>query len=327
MAFPRVSIIIPTFNRRDCVIEAVRSVLTQTMPDFELIVVDDGSTDGTAEALRPFQPCLRYIHQCNKGVSAARNRGIIAARGEWIAFLDSDDEWWPEYLETTLSAAEATPGLVAVSSDILIETKEALVSLFRLRGLPAFPNQPMVVPRPLSAITRINCSPSAMLVRRAALVDIGGFDESLAIYEDLDLGLRLALKGGWCWIDLPLAKAMRKTTSGLSSAHAADDSTSPLALAYIYEKCASRVELLDSERKLVRRLLAKQRFLLAAIKLTQNRFALSWVWQSLRTDPGRGAIKCTLLVFLGPSLYRWLEARRPGRSASFRRSQSDVVAK
>src|ERR1035438_5349058 len=108
---PFVSVVVPTFNRSRQVQSALKSVLAQTYPEFEVIVVDDGSTDGTAEALQQFisqrggngKP-IRYFFQSNQGQSAARNKGIAEARGEWIAFLDSDDVWLPEKLEWQMCA-------------------------------------------------------------------------------------------------------------------------------------------------------------------------------------------------------------------------------
>ncbi len=96
---PLVSVVIPTYNRAQMVSEAVRSVLEQTFGDLEVIVVDDGSTDGTREALKPHADKIRYLRQENSGVSAARNRGIAEARGSLIAFLDSDDLWLPAKLK------------------------------------------------------------------------------------------------------------------------------------------------------------------------------------------------------------------------------------
>jgi len=97
---PRISVIIPTFNRAAWVREAVDSVLAQTFQDFELLVVDDGSTDETGAGLAPYGDRLRYLYQVRQGVSAARNRGLELAAGEWITFLDSDDLWLPRKLET-----------------------------------------------------------------------------------------------------------------------------------------------------------------------------------------------------------------------------------
>ena len=100
---PKVSVIIPTYNRSLSVREAIESVLAQTYRDFELIVVDDGSADNTPSVLGSFGERIRGIRQANAGVSAARNAGIRAAKGEWVAFLDSDDLWVPQKLERQMA--------------------------------------------------------------------------------------------------------------------------------------------------------------------------------------------------------------------------------
>src|SRR5437867_9331299 len=110
---PLFSVIIPTFNRAAFVVEAVESVLRQTCRDFELIVVDDGSTDHTRKVLAPYASRLRYLHQENKGVSSARNSGVHATTGPWIAFLDSDDRWADDYLATQARSIAGVPGAVA----------------------------------------------------------------------------------------------------------------------------------------------------------------------------------------------------------------------
>ena len=113
---PRVSVIIPTFNRADLVKQAVDSVLRQTVTDYEVIVVDDGSTDGTRQALEDVTPPVRYYFQKNRGVAAARNLGIEEARGEYLAFLDSDDLFEPGFLEAVLATFAAHPEAGAVCS-------------------------------------------------------------------------------------------------------------------------------------------------------------------------------------------------------------------
>src|SRR5574340_444159 len=107
-----VSVIIPTYNRAALVPEAVASVLGQTWREFEVLVVDDGSTDGTLAALAPYAGQIRFLRRESRGgVSAARNTGIAAARGEWLAFLDSDDLWRPEKLARQMAYLLARPGL------------------------------------------------------------------------------------------------------------------------------------------------------------------------------------------------------------------------
>jgi glycosyltransferase involved in cell wall biosynthesis len=182
----RVSVIIPTHNRAAWLAEAVGSVLAQTYQDFELLVVDDGSTDGTAEVLAGLAgqiTCLRHPHR--RGVSAARNTGIAAARGEWLAFLDSDDLWLPEKLARQLDFIRTHPGLR------LCQTEEIWVR----RGVRVNP------PRScrkvggrifLPSLERCLVSPSAVVLHRSLIDEHGGFDESLPAAEDYDLWLRLA---------------------------------------------------------------------------------------------------------------------------------------
>jgi glycosyltransferase involved in cell wall biosynthesis len=181
-----VSVIIPTYNRAALVTEAVASVLAQTCRDFELLVVDDGSTDGTDAALAAFAGQLKVLrHPRRRGVSAARNSGIAAARGVWLALLDSDDLWLPEKLARQLNYLTAHPELM------LCQTEEIWVR----RGVRV--NQPQShrkvggrIFRP--SLERCLISPSAVLLNRRLLERHGGFDEDLPAAEDYDLWLRLA---------------------------------------------------------------------------------------------------------------------------------------
>src|SRR5690349_3602213 len=106
---PKVSVIIPTYNRAQFIARAVDSVLEQTYKDFEIIVIDDGSSDNTQEILKAYEGKIRYVYQQNKGISAARNRGIQEAKGEYIAFLDSDDVWKPEKLSVQVAILDVNP--------------------------------------------------------------------------------------------------------------------------------------------------------------------------------------------------------------------------
>lgn len=107
---PEVSIILPTYNRVDVIGRAIASIIRQTHQDWELLVIDDGSTDGTIERLDNVDPRIRFIRQANQGVAAARNTGLNAARGRFIAFMDSDDEWRPQFLALTAAFLRAHPG-------------------------------------------------------------------------------------------------------------------------------------------------------------------------------------------------------------------------
>ncbi|MEW6660288.1 MAG: glycosyltransferase [Thermodesulfobacteriota bacterium] len=183
---PRVSVIIPTYNRAALVKEAVAAVLAQTYRDLELLVVDDGSTDGTSETMAAYGEAIRVLRSPRRrGVSAARNLGIAAARGEWLAFLDSDDLWLPEKLARQMAFMAAHPWL------LISQTEETWVR----RGVRV--NPPRTHKKEgghifLRSLERCLVSPSAVVLHRRLLDAHGGFDEELPAAEDYDLWLRLA---------------------------------------------------------------------------------------------------------------------------------------
>ena len=188
MRNPSVSVVIPTFERREQVGEAVASVLAQTRPDFELIVVDDGSTDGTEGALAGVDPRLRYLRQEHAGVAPARNRGIDAATGEIVAFLDSDNLWLPDHLAVVTELLARHPEAVAVSTCPRFELN-GRAPLDEARVVDLLPRHTLGTP-----VGYVSC----VAVRRTELVAVGGFDEELEVWEDSDLLLRLAMRGPFC---------------------------------------------------------------------------------------------------------------------------------
>ncbi|WP_456430829.1 glycosyltransferase [Thermosulfuriphilus sp.] len=182
MARPLVSVIIPTYNRRSLVGEAVKSVLSQTYRPLELIVVDDGSTDGTEELLREYP--LRYIRIPHQGVSRARNQGVQASRGEIIAFLDSDDLWLPDKLFYQVAFFSAHP------SALICQTEE----IWFRRGKRVNPRKKHRKPDGFMFYESLKLcliSPSAVAMRRELFSLVGGFDEDLPVCEDYDLWLRI----------------------------------------------------------------------------------------------------------------------------------------
>jgi glycosyltransferase involved in cell wall biosynthesis len=181
---PLVSVIIPTHNRAALLAEALASVTAQTFRDFEIVVVDDGSTDKTLATLGRCDSLRVLRHPARRGVAAARNLGIAAARGAWLAFLDSDDLWLPEKLARQMAYLEKRPGL------LLCQTDETWVR----KGVRV--NKPLshrkVAGRIfLPSLDRCMVSPSAVILHRRLLNDFGGFDEDLPAAEDYDLWLRL----------------------------------------------------------------------------------------------------------------------------------------
>lgn len=196
-ASPRISVIIPTYNRAWTLRAAMDSVLAQEYPSFELLVIDDGSTDETPELLREYGSRIRIFRQPNRGVSAARNRGIAAARGSLIAFLDSDDRWLPGKL-----AAQAA--FFAANPDALICQTEELWVRNGVRVNPRRRHQKRsgIIFEPSLALCLV--SPSAVMVRRRLFDEFGLFDESLPACEDYDLWLRVSRKYPVHLIETPL---------------------------------------------------------------------------------------------------------------------------
>jgi glycosyltransferase involved in cell wall biosynthesis len=183
---PLVSVIIPTFNRRELVCEAVASVLGQRGATADVIVVDDGSDDGTAAALDAFSSRIHYVHQPTRGVSAARNHGVRLASGAWLAFLDSDDLWQPDKLARQIAYHESNPGLRASQTGEIWMRNGVRVNPCRHHRKPdgdIF----------ASSVARCVVSPSAVMLHRDVFEALGGFDEELPVCEDYDLWLRL----GW----------------------------------------------------------------------------------------------------------------------------------
>ena len=197
MSLPLVSVIIPTYNRSSLVLEAVDSVLKQTFRDFELIVVDDGSSDGTAEALNLYKDRFVYRLQDNRGVSAARNQGIRMARGQWIAFLDSDDLWLPEKLETQIHFFSQNPeALICQTEEIWIRNGRRLNPLKKHQKFSGDIFGP--------SLRLCLVSPSAVMIKKDLFERVGYFDEALTACEDYDLWLRISAQFPIFLIDQPL---------------------------------------------------------------------------------------------------------------------------
>jgi glycosyltransferase involved in cell wall biosynthesis len=194
---PRVSVIIPTYNRAWCLREAVDSVLTQEFKDFELMVVDDGSTDETPPLLQEYGDSIRVLHQRNRGVSAARNAGISGARGDLIAFLDSDDIWLQGKLAFQVEFFNRHPGALICQTEELWVKNGRRVNpgkRHRKRGGMIF--------EPSLQVCLV--SPSAVMLRRGLFDQVGFFDERLPACEDYDLWLRVSCRFPVELIETPL---------------------------------------------------------------------------------------------------------------------------
>ncbi len=182
-----ISVIIATYNRAPFVKEAVDSVMGQTFKEWELVVVDDGSTDNTGALLAPYGPRLRYVRSEHRGVSAARNLGIGVTSGEWVAFLDSDDLWLPKKLERQMEVIRGHPDAVLCYTDEIWIRNGRRVN----PGKRHEKHSGWVFERclPLCII-----SPSSAVIRRWVFSEVGVFDEDLPACEDYDLWLRITSK-------------------------------------------------------------------------------------------------------------------------------------
>ena len=209
------SVIIPTYNRASFVTKAVDSVLRQTFKDYEIIVVDDGSTDTTTQALEQYGRAITIIHQVNNGVSAARNAGIRKATGRWIAFLDSDDEWKENYLARQSEQIRCNPNVIAfITNAINIDNGGRSHTHFENIILKRFGTATFVrVKRPFRTIMNSNWFVQSTVVRCETLLKAGLFDTTLSNSEDRDVIARLALEGEFGFNKEVLVEIYRRTES------------------------------------------------------------------------------------------------------------------
>jgi glycosyltransferase involved in cell wall biosynthesis len=189
-----ISVVIPVFNRREVVNRAVGSVVEQEGVDHEIIVVDDGSTDGSSEVVRQeFGDAVRILSLAeNGGVSAARNYGIDQAQGEWIALLDSDDEWKPQKLVRQIRELESTGLQICHTDEIWIRNG--------VRVNPHKHHQKRGGALFLKSLDLCSMSPSSLVVRKEIVIQAGRFDETLPVCEDYDLFLRLTCRYGVAYL-------------------------------------------------------------------------------------------------------------------------------
>lgn len=189
MTPPAVSVVIVAYNKADTLADAINSVLEQTCRDFEVLVVDDGSTDDTAERVKVYGDKIRYLPKKNGGTGSARNLGIARSQGRFVAFLDGDDLWLPRKLELQMMAFEREPGLAAVQCGaycvdpslkviekrLCAPAQDTLLDFLLFRNMPAFA--------------------SCVVVRKEIFDRIGGFGTDLVILSDWDMCCRLARAG------------------------------------------------------------------------------------------------------------------------------------
>jgi glycosyltransferase involved in cell wall biosynthesis len=217
MRRPLVSVIIPTYNREKYVVRAIDSVLSQAFKDYEIIVVNDGSTDKTKENLKRYGNQIKYIYQDNTGVSAARNTGIKYSSGKWLAFLDSDDEWNPEYLSKQIEKTGEIPGICMQTTNCLfIGLNGQTRSYFEINGsLPEFKGENyLYLEEPFRFVVKHGpWQIGSTIILAEAITRAGLFDTSLKLTEDYDLMARVALQGPFGMISKVLVNVYRRDES------------------------------------------------------------------------------------------------------------------
>ena len=196
---PTVSVIVPAYNQGHYLEECIQSVLKQTYEDFEIIIVDDGSTDNTQEVSTSFSDSrVHYIHQENRGLSGARNTGIKKAKGSYITYLDSDDLFLPKKLEVLIDNFETEPdfGIIAGQAIVINEHGEKLGEVFDTP--PPKDHLQFLMGNPLHV--------GSVLIRYEWQIKAGYFDENLRSYEDWDMWLRLVRAGcNFGWVAQPVS--------------------------------------------------------------------------------------------------------------------------
>jgi len=274
---PRVSVIIPTYNRACFLQEAVESVLNQTFRGFELIVVDDGSTDCTPYVLQKWEAPIRWVRQENSGVSRARNVGIRAARGRYISFLDSDDLWLRDKLEAQVSFLDTNPHYAVCYTD----------EMWVRRGRRVNPKK---VHRKYSGWIFDRClplciiSPSSAMIRREVLDIVGYFDEDLPVCEDYDLWLRIASRFPIFFLDKKLIIKRGGHADQLSTRSWGNDRYRVLAL----EKQLSQDHLTPQERRATLEMLQRKCLILASGFLKRRRIEEGMKYRALAETHGQG---------------------------------------
>jgi glycosyltransferase involved in cell wall biosynthesis len=248
---PMVSVVIPAYNTSRFIGETLDSVFTQTFDDYEVIVVNDGSPD-TCElekVLEPYWDRILYIVQENRGLAGARNSAIRRARGKYLAFLDSDDCWLPEYLESQLRILQDMPAIDAVYCDA------AYFGNPRLAGKTYMQICPSKGPVTFESLLRENTQVivSCTVVRRDAVLEAGLFDETLRRCEDYDLWLRIVSRGGRILYHRKVLARYRSRVDSLSN----DELAMNRALLNVYQKIRKMTDLHEGLRAILEAVIAR----------------------------------------------------------------------
>lgn len=287
----KVSVIIPTFNRANLLSRALDSVLQQhqfdVVNDLELIVVDDGSSDHTEELIKQYQnqangDVIRYLRQCNKGVSAARNLGITHAQHDWVALLDSDDEWLPMKLHTQAAAIQQNGLEICHTHEIWIRNG---VRVNQMNKHQKYGGDIFHHCLPLCAM-----SPSSIMIHRRVFDRIGMFDESLPACEDYDLWVRITAHYAVAYVDTPCINKYGGHDDQLSRQHWGMDRFRVLALSKLLQQTQADLKLSTSQQEQTLAMLEKKNQVLLLGAHKHNNQALIAECEQRIAEFGLGAL-------------------------------------
>lgn len=310
-----VSVVIPTYMRAQSVGRAIDSVLSQSRKPEQVIVVDDGSTDNTSQVLAAFGNAIEVVTQpVNQGVSKARNAGCALASNEWITFLDSDDVWEQDRLaileRDVIShkiAADADETILVHLADLVFTGPSYTRTLFDERGISFPKGQAAVVHDPLD-ITLPGCSLMSAAIQRSAFMEAGELDESLTMYEDLQLLSALAVRGGFLVTGDIVATCERLDDDAYSLTKLEKDraelAQSDLALAY---RSLLDLELSPSQRRRIEAALSGALHALARAQwATDRKKARATLFEAARHHPSpvKGLLKSLAPLVMGETGFR-----------------------
>ena len=279
----KISIIIPTYNSAQYICEAIESVLNQTYKDFEIIVVDDGSTDNTKEVIKPYLNKIKYIYQQNSGPSAARNRGIKEAKGEYIAFLDADDIWLPQKLELQIKFMEKEKEVGLIFSDMILFNEKGIIKnsflkekLFfnKLSIKPLSSTEKVIYDNVFNALLQENFIPTnTVIVKKECFNKVGFFDETLFSVEDRDMWLRIGLFYDIGFINFPLVLTRFHETN-----ISANQELALKSRLKVMKKFLNYSNLPIKSKKIIKQTINKIYFDLGYLYFTYEKFPLSRIY-------------------------------------------------
>ena len=279
----KVSVIIPTYNCAQYITEAVESVLNQTYKDFEIIVVDDGSTDNTKEVIKPYLNKIKYIYQQNSGPSAARNRGIKEAKGEYIAFLDADDIWLAQKLELQIKFMEKEKEVGLIFSDMILFNEKGIIKnsflkekLFfnKLSIKPLSSTEKVIYDNVFNALLQENFIPTnTVIVKKECFNKVGFFDKTLFSVEDRDMWLRIGLFYDIGFINFPLVLTRFHETN-----ISANQELALKSRLKVMKKFLNYSNLPIKSKKIIKQTINKIYFDLGYLYFTYEKFPLSRIY-------------------------------------------------